>query len=127
MPSRKPLQAPLVNIAAVYIDNKEHKNPGLVWSVGDRGIMTTQVVGPAWSQFCKDKETMIQKAFRDLGMLPVDGSRDHELQIKGFAAGDFKIGASTETDSDILNDSHALPEEPPEDLDPIVFTPRTEL
>jgi len=47
---------------------------------------------------------MIQKAFRDLGVtLPVDGSRDHELQIKGFAAGDFKIRSSTS--SDILDDS----------------------
>jgi len=61
---------------------------------------------PAWSQFCKNKEAMIQKAFRDLGVtLPVDGSRDHELQIKGFAAEDFKIGTS---ESDILNDSHAF-------------------
>jgi len=35
---------------------------------------------------------MIQKAFRDLRVtLPVDGSRDHELQIKGFAAEDLKI------------------------------------
>jgi len=52
---------------------------------------------------------MIQKVFRDLGvMLLVDGNRDHELQIKGFAAGDFKIEASTETDSDILNDSHGI-------------------
>jgi len=53
--------------------------------------MTTQVVGLAWSQFYKDKESMIQKAFRDVGVtLPVDGSRDHELQIKGFAAKDLK-------------------------------------
>jgi len=52
---------------------------------------------------------MIQKAFRDLRVtLPVDGNRDHELQFKGFAAGDFKIEASTETDSDILNDSHGI-------------------
>jgi len=52
---------------------------------------------------------MIQKAFRDLGVtLPVDRSRDHELQIKGFVAGDFKIKASTETDSYILNDSHGI-------------------
>jgi len=89
--------------------------------------MTTHVVGPAWSQFCKDKEAMIQKAFRDLWVtLPVDGSRDHELQIKGFAAEDFKIGTSMYTGCDILNDSHALPEEPVEDLDSIVFTLRAE-
>jgi len=52
---------------------------------------------------------MIQKAIRDLGVtLPMDRNRDHELQIKGFAARDFKIEASTETDSDILNDSHSI-------------------
>jgi len=52
---------------------------------------------------------MIQNAFRDLGVtLPVAGNRDHELQIKGFAAGNFKIKASTEPDSDILNDSHGI-------------------
>ncbi|KAF8416115.1 hypothetical protein EV426DRAFT_702412 [Tirmania nivea] len=84
--------------------------------------MTTQVVGPAWSQFCKDKEAMIQKAFRDLGVtLPVDGSRDHELQIKGFAAEGLKIGTrrtdSDSTGSDTFSDFHELPEEPVEDLD----------
>jgi len=52
---------------------------------------------------------MIQKAFRDVEVtLPVDGSRDHELQIKGFAAKDLKIGTSTHSD---IDDSHALPEE----------------
>jgi len=54
---------------------------------------------------------MIQKAFRDLGVtLPVDGSRDHELRIKGFAVEDLKIGTDG-TSSDIFNDSHELPEE----------------
>ena len=38
----------------------------------------------------------------------MDGSRDHELQIKGFVAGNLKIKASTETDSDILNDSYGI-------------------
>ena len=48
---------------------------------------------------------MIQKAFR--GSLPVDESRDHELQIKGFVAENLTIGASIRTDSDILHDYHA--------------------
>jgi len=52
---------------------------------------------------------MIQKAFWDFGVtLPVDGNRDYELQIKGFVAGDFKIEASTETKSNISNDSHGI-------------------
>lgn len=121
----KPFKQYLQDYTEVYVDNKERENPGLVWSVGDRRIMTTQVVGPAWSQFCKDKEAMIQKAFRDVWVtLPVDRSRDHEIQIKGFAAKDLKIGASTYS---TIDDSHALPEEPAEDLDSIVFTLHAEL
>ena len=123
--SRNTFKQYLRDYTEIYIDNKEHENPGLVWSVGDRRVMTTQVVGPAWSQFCKDKEA--QKAFQDLGVtIPIDGSRDDELQIKGFAAQDLKIGTSLSTGSNI-NDSHALPEEPAEDLDSIVFTLRAEL
>ena len=55
----------------------------------------------------------------------MDGSRDHELRIKGFAVEDLKIGTGG-TSSDIFNDSHESPGEPVEDLDSIVFTLRTE-
>jgi len=70
---------------------------------------------------------MIKKAFWDLGVtLPVDGSRDHGLQIKGFATKDLKIGTDGTGSTDILNDSDELPEEPAEDSDSIVFTLRIE-
>jgi len=67
----------------------------VISAVGDKRVMTTQVVGPAWTQFCHGKANLSQKAFRDVGVtLPIDGSQDHELRIKGIAAeelaADFK-------------------------------------
>jgi len=51
------------------------------------------IVGDAWDQFCKDKKDMVCKAFRDVGItLPIDGSQDHQLQIKGILATSFIIG-----------------------------------
>jgi len=55
----KPFKQYLRKYTELYIDEKECGKPDFVWSVGDRRVMTTQVVGPTWSQFCKDKEAMI--------------------------------------------------------------------
>jgi len=55
--------------------------------------MTTHVVATAWIQFCIDKGDMICKAFRDIGItLPVDGSQDSKLAIKGIDSADISIG-----------------------------------
>lgn len=63
------------------------------WTVGDRRVLTTWCVGDAWYQFGiePEKQEIIRRVFRKVGLsLPVDGSADHELDIKGFQ--DIEIG-----------------------------------
>lgn len=66
------------------------------WSIGERWVMTTWSVGDAWYQFCIEKHELVKGVFRKVGLaLPVDGSADHELDIKGFSGieiGDWKRG-----------------------------------
>jgi len=48
-----------------YIEKHESQRPSLVtdgWTLSDKRIMTTHVVGDAWDQFCKDKKDMVCKA-----------------------------------------------------------------
>ncbi|KAG0125679.1 hypothetical protein HOY82DRAFT_616256 [Tuber indicum] len=47
--------------------------------------MVTHVVAEAWAAFTSQKSELLRKSFRDLGVtLPIDGSRDSEIHIKGF-------------------------------------------
>jgi len=47
--------------------------------------MTTHFVGEAYIGFHKEKGQVIRRSFRKVGLsLPIDGSSDHELNIKGF-------------------------------------------
>lgn len=56
------------------------------WSIGDRPILTTWFVGDAWYQFCIEKQDLVKRVFRKVGLsLLIDGSADHELDIKGFS------------------------------------------
>lgn len=56
------------------------------WTVSDRRILTTSCVGDTFYKFHLDKGDLIRKVFRKVGLsLPVDGSCDHELDIKGFS------------------------------------------
>ena len=55
------------------------------WTVGDRRVMTTQCVGEAFNQFHTTKTNLISHSFHKTGLsLPIDGSLDSELDIKGF-------------------------------------------
>ncbi|RPA89182.1 hypothetical protein L873DRAFT_1849434 [Choiromyces venosus 120613-1] len=55
------------------------------WSVGDRRITTTFCVGDAFYKFHQEKAEIIWRVFRKVGLsLPIDGSADSELDIKGF-------------------------------------------
>jgi len=66
------------------------------WSVSQRRVLTTNCVGDAWYQFCLEKKELVEKVFRKVGLsLPADGSKDVELDIKGFEGievGDWNIG-----------------------------------
>ena len=60
------------------------------WTVGDPRVMTTHCVGEAFNQFHSSKSHVIKNSFRKLGLsLPIDGSQDHELDIKGFTSIDI--------------------------------------
>lgn len=55
------------------------------WTVSERGILTTWRVGDAWYEFALEKGDIIRKAFQNIGLsLAVDGSKDNQLDIKGF-------------------------------------------
>lgn len=54
--------------------------------VGRRRIAVTWAVGEAWERFSVERIAVVQRAFRIVGLsLPIDGSEDHELSIRGLA------------------------------------------
>jgi len=47
--------------------------------------MTTECVGRAFQQFHNHKADVIRRSFQKVGLsLPIDGTLDHELDIKGL-------------------------------------------
>jgi len=69
------------------------KYPLETWSTSDKRVMVTHIVVTAWEKFCTEKKEMVQKSFQDVGLfLPVDGSQDHLINIKGFEEGELVIG-----------------------------------
>lgn len=53
--------------------------------VGRRRIATTWAVSESWERFCTEKKDIIIRSFRAVGLaLPVDGSADMEISIKGL-------------------------------------------
>ncbi|RPA96173.1 DDE-domain-containing protein, partial [Choiromyces venosus 120613-1] len=70
------------------------------WSVGQRRILTTNCIGDTWYQFCIEKKGLVESVFRKVGLsLPADGSRDNELDIKGFQGiemGDWRMQENRE-------------------------------
>ena len=55
--------------------------------------MVTHVVSEAWIQFCKEKKSLIEKSFVDVGLnIASDGSEDSKLSIKGYENGKLEIG-----------------------------------
>lgn len=60
--------------------------------IGRRRVMTTWAVGDAWEQFCKEKEQVIIRSFRAVGLaLPIDGGCDTEISIKGLDTADLIV------------------------------------
>ena len=56
--------------------------------VGRRRIAVTWAVGEAWERFSAEKTEVVRRAFRVVGLgLPIDGSADHEISIKGIETG----------------------------------------
>lgn len=82
----KPLKARIRDLTDEAILECESIEEFEKWSVGQRRILTTWCVGDAWYQFCIEKQDIIKSVFRKVGLsLPIDGSQDYELDIKGFS------------------------------------------
>lgn len=81
----KPLKGIIASITTQALVDGEEKEYEKRNTLGKRRILTTWCVGDAWYQFCIEKQELVQCAFRKLGLsLPIDGSTDSELDIKGF-------------------------------------------
>jgi hypothetical protein len=54
-------------------------------AVGEMRVMMTHCVARAWEKFCNERQEVIVRSFRCLGIsLPIDGSADAEISIKGL-------------------------------------------
>ena len=54
--------------------------------MGRRRVAITWAVGEAWEVFSREKAEVVRNSFQVVGLsLPIDGSEDHRLSIKGLA------------------------------------------
>jgi hypothetical protein len=95
----QPLDTAVNHIFKDYISDlldREMERNLTLWKSGrftieDRWVLMTWIVGEAWDWLHREKSQLIIKAFRQVGItLPVDGSIDAELKIKGLK--DLEIG-----------------------------------
>lgn len=76
-------------------DRKKRKEGIDKWSVTQQRIVTTEAIDCTWNTWNNDiqKRKIVVQAFKDIGiMFSINGSRDAELKIKGFAPGELIIG-----------------------------------
>lgn len=97
----KPLKERIRDLTDEAIRECESVDDFQKWSVGDRRVLTTCCVGDAWYEFCIENRDLVKRIFRKVGLsLPIDGSADAELDIKGFH--DVYIGDWTRKEADNL-------------------------
>ncbi|KAG0133660.1 hypothetical protein HOY82DRAFT_538057 [Tuber indicum] len=68
---------------------------GQLWEsmVGRRRVLCTWAVGKAWKRFSTNQTHVIEWAFTAVGLsLPIDGSRDSEICVKGLDTSLFVEG-----------------------------------
>jgi len=68
---------------------------GQLWGsmVGRRRVLCTWAVGEAWERFSANQAHVVERAFTAVGLaLPIDGSRDSEISIKGLETSLFMEG-----------------------------------
>ena len=69
-------------------------------AIAERRILVTQAVGEAWDQFTPKYQEQVVEIFRKLGLtLPIDGSCDNELSVKGIEPALLQIGDWTSINS----------------------------
>ena len=78
--------------------------------VGRRRVAVTWAVGDAWERFSAERVAVVQKAFRVVGLaLPIDGSADDEISIKGIETGFLTEGLRDWQEGGILVDDEDDP------------------
>lgn len=71
-------------------DLRESSRPS---AVEDRRVLVQHCLADAWETFCTTKRELIVSSFRKVGLaLPIDGSCDDELSIKGISSEDLRVG-----------------------------------
>jgi len=98
---------------------------GQLWGsmVGRRRVLCTWAVGEAWERFSANQAHVVERAFTAVGLaLPIDGSRDSEISIKGletslfvegikdWADGAMVAGGMVEEDADGEGEQDQAPE-----------------
>ena len=98
----KPFKELLREHTELYTDAREDAGDDVEkWSVSQKRVMVTHVVGNAWNQFCTEKKSLIEKSFVDIGLnIPSNGSDDSKLSIKGYERGKPDIGDWSQIDDD---------------------------
>ena len=73
--------------------------------VGRQRILITW----AWERFSAERKHVIQGAFRIVGSLPIDGSCDHEISVKGIESPilveglkDWRRGGLVDDENDVV-------------------------
>ena len=101
----KPFKELLQEHTEMYLDTKEDAGDDVEkWSVSQKRVMVTHVVGKAWDQFCKEKKGLIEKSFVDVGLnIALDGSEDSKLSIKGYEHRKPEIGDWLQIDDENSN------------------------
>jgi hypothetical protein len=90
----KPFKELLQEQTELYTDAREDAGDDIEkWSVSQKRVMVTHVVGEAWDQFCKEKKSLIEKSFIDVGLnIASNGLEDSKLSIKGYNHSKPEIG-----------------------------------
>jgi len=78
-------------------------------AIAERRVLVTQAVGAAWEQFCEKHQGLVVSTFRKLGLtLPIDGSSDEELSVKGIDSSLLEIGDWRRDENSILSQEDGL-------------------
>ena len=97
----KPFKNILRDILEDYLDTYEAQHQvnlrelhqSNLSAIAERRILVTHAVGEAWEKFSQTYQELVVTIFRKLGLtLPIDGSCDDELSIKGIDPSLLRIG-----------------------------------
>ena len=73
--------------------NKDLREATRTSAVEDRRVLVQRCVAEAWQIFSTEKRDVIVNSFRKVGLsLPIDGSCDDKLSVKGISKDQFQVG-----------------------------------